>query len=340
MKIAVLDDYGDTIRTLGCFSLLDGHDVTIWTDHVSDEDLLARRLDDVEVLVLIRERTRISASLLERLPQLRLISQRSVYPHIDVEACTRLGVIVSSDLHSETPSYATAELTWTLVLAALRRLPQQVESLRAGRWQSDIGHTARGRCLGVYGYGRLGRAIAGYAHAFGLSVQVLSQSSADRAVADGCAIAPTREVFFETSDIVTLHLRLVPATRGIVTAADLALMKPTALFVNTSRAGLVEPGALADALANGRPGMAAIDVFDDEPLLEPNHPLLTNPNVIATPHIGYVTREEFELQFRDVFEQIVAYANGSPTNVVNPEVLERLGRQSQGSDQTSSWQVG
>jgi D-3-phosphoglycerate dehydrogenase / 2-oxoglutarate reductase len=326
MKIAVLDDYGDTIRTLACYSLLDGHDVTIWTDHVADEDVLAERLHDVEALVLIRERTRIGASLLERLPRLRLISQRSAYPHIDIEACTRLGVVVSSDLHSDTPSYATAELTWTLVMAALRRLPQQVESLRAGRWQSDIGHTARGRCLGIYGYGRIGRAVAGYANAFGLSVQVWSQTSSDRAIADGFSVAPTREAFFETSDIVTLHLRLVPATRGIVTASDLARMKPTALFVNTSRSGLVETGALADALAKGRPGMAAIDVFDDEPLLDPNHPLLNNPNVIATPHIGYVTQEEFELQFRDVFEQIVAYSNGNPVNVVNPEVLDRLGR--------------
>jgi D-3-phosphoglycerate dehydrogenase / 2-oxoglutarate reductase len=326
VKVAVLDDYGDTIRTLACFSLLDGHDVTIWTDHVADEDLLAERLRDVEALVLIRERTPVGASLLERLPDLRLISQRSAYPHIDVDACTRLGVIVSSNLHSDTPSYATAELTWTLVMAALRRLPQQLESLRAGRWQSGIGHTARGRLLGIYGYGRIGRAVAGYAKAFGLSVQVWSQTSSDQAIADGWSVAPTRETFFETSDIVTLHLRLVPATRGIVTAADLARMKPTALFVNTSRAGLVETGALTLALAQGRPGMAAIDVFDDEPVLEPNHPLLTNPNVIATPHIGYVTEEEFELQFRDVFEQIVAYSNGDPTNVVNPEGLDRLGR--------------
>ena len=322
MNISILDDYHDTLRSLPCFSVLAGHDVTIWNDHVQDVDTLAHRLRHTEALVLIRERTRIDAPLLERLPQLRLISQRSVYPHIDIAACTRLGVIVSSSQHADTPSYAAAELTFALILAAMRRIPQQMNALRAGEWQTGVGNTIRGKTLGIYGYGRIGSVVAGYGKAFGLDVQVWARdASRARARDDGYRVASSKAAFFETSDIVSLHMRLVDATRGVVTFDDLARMKPTALLVNTSRAQLIAAGALVAALRNGRPGMAAVDVYEEEPLRDPAHPLLRMENVVCTPHIGYVTREEYEIQFRDIFDQIVAYARGKPINVVNPDVL-------------------
>jgi D-3-phosphoglycerate dehydrogenase len=322
MKISILDDYHDTLRTLQCFSKLAGHDVTIWNDHVQDTDALAERLKDAEVLVLIRERTKIRAPLLERLRNLKLISQRSVYPHIDVDACTRLGVIVSSSQHPGSPSYATAELTWGLVLAAMRQIPQQMAALQAGKWQVGVGSTLRGKTLGIHGYGRIGSVVAGYGRAFGMNVSVWArEASLARARRDGYSAAPSKEAFFEQCDVISLHMRLVEATRGIVTAADLARMKPTALLVNTSRAPLIEPGALENALRAGRPGLAAVDVYEEEPVLDPAHPLLTMDNVVCTPHIGYVSREEYEIQFADIFDQIIAYAAGSPINVVNPEAL-------------------
>jgi len=325
MKIAILDDYFDTLRTLPCFAKLAGHEVTVWNDHVQDVESLAKRLSDAEALVLIRERTQIRTALLERLPRLRLISQRSVYPHIDVETCTRLGIVVSSNQHPGTPSYSTAELTWGLILAAVRAIPQQMASLRAGRWQLAPGATLRGRTLGVFGYGRIGSTVAGYGRAFGMDVLVWArEESRARARADGYEIAPGKEEFFAQCDVLTLHMRLHPTTRGIVTAGDLARMKPTALLVNTSRAPLIEPGALVAALRAGRPGMAAVDVYEEEPLRDPAHPLLTMDNVICTPHIGYVTREEWDLQFTDVFDQILAYDAGSPIEVVNPDVLGRM----------------
>jgi D-3-phosphoglycerate dehydrogenase len=324
MKIAILDDYHDTVRTLRCFSKLSGHDVAVWNDHVQDVDALAARLRDTEVLVLIRERTKIRAPLLERLPKLRLISQRSVYPHIDVDACTRQGVIVSSSQHAGTPSYAAAELTWALVLAAARQVPQQMAALKAGQWQIGVGTTLRGKTLGIYGYGRIGSVVAGYGRAFGLNVLVWArEATLAQARADGYAVAPSKAAFFEQCDVISLHMRLVEATRHIVTAADLARMKPTALLVNTSRAPLIEPDALVNALRAGRPGMAAVDVYEDEPVRDTSHPLLNMPNVVCTPHIGYVTREEYEVQFVDMFDQIIAYAAGSPTNVVNPLVLQK-----------------
>jgi D-3-phosphoglycerate dehydrogenase len=326
MKVSILDDYHDTLRTLDCFAKLSGHDVEVWNDHVQDVDALAERLRDTEALVLIRERTEIRAPLLRRLPKLRLISQRSVYPHIDVDACTELGVVVSSSMHPGTPSYATAELTWALVLGSMRQLPQQVAALKEGKWQSGVGHTLRGKTLGVYGYGRIGSVVAGYGRAFGMNVWVWGRSSSrERARSDGHTSAPSKEAFFAECDVISLHLRLVGATRGIVTAADLARMKPTALLVNTSRAPLIEPGALAAALEKGRPRMAAVDVYEQEPVLDVRHPLLTMESVVCTPHIGYVTRDEYEVQFSDVFDQIMAYAAGTPINVVNPSVLERDG---------------
>jgi D-3-phosphoglycerate dehydrogenase / 2-oxoglutarate reductase len=319
VNITILDDYFDTVRTLPCFSKLDGHRVTIWNDHVEDTATLADRLKDAKVLVLIRERTKIQAPLLERLPGLRLISQRSVYPHIDIEACTRHGVVVSSSQHAGTPSYAAAELTWALTLAAVRQLPQQVAALKGGTWQIGVGITLRHKTLGVFGYGRIGAAVAGYGRAFGMNVLVWSsEGSRQRARQDGYQVAGCKEQLFQDSDVLSLHLRLFPATRGVVTAADLARMKPTALLVNTSRAPLIESGALEQALRAGRPGMAAVDVFEVEPMTDPAHPLLTMSNVICTPHIGYVTNEEYQTQFTDIFDQILAYAAGSPINVVNP----------------------
>jgi D-3-phosphoglycerate dehydrogenase len=328
MKISILDDYFDTLRTLPCFGKLAGHDVTVWNDHVQDTDALAERLHDTEVLVLFRERTQIRAPLLERLLKLKLISQRSVYPHIDVDACTRLGVIVSSSQHAGTPCTAAAELTWALMLDSMRLIPQHVAALKKGQWHIGIGQTLRGKTLGIYGYGRIGAVVAGYARAFGMNVLVWARpETLVKARADGYAAAASKEAFFAGCDIISLHMRLVPATRHIVTAADLARMKPTALLVNTSRAPLIEPGALEKALRHGRPGMAAVDVFEQEPVLDPHHPLLNMDNVVATPHLGYVTADEYELQFTEIFDQITAFAAGSPINVVNPDVLNsrRLG---------------
>ena len=322
MKIAILDDYHDTVRTLPSFAKLTSHDVTIWNDHVQDTDILAERLKDTEALVLIRERTRIPGTLLERLPKLRLISQRSVYPHIDIDACNRLGVIVSSSQHPGTPSYATAEFTWAMVLAAARQIPQQAAALKQGRWQVAIGSSLRGRTLGIFGYGRIGRVVAGYGRAFGMNVLVWARdASLERARADGYTAADSKAAFFRECDVISLHLRLVPDTRGIVTAADLGLMKPTSILVNTSRAPLIDRGALAVALRAGRPGRAAVDVYEEEPLTDPGHELLTLDNAICTPHIGYVTHEEYEVQFTEIFDQILAYAAGDPINVVNPQVI-------------------
>lgn len=324
MKVSILDDYHDTVRGLPCFSKLDGHDVTVWNDHVQDVDALAERLAETEALVLIRERTKIRTPLLERLPKLKLISQRSVYPHIDIDTCTRLGVIVSSSQHPGMPSYATAELTWGLILAAMRRIPHQMASLQAGDWQSGIGSTLRGKTLGIYGYGRIGKVVAGYGVAFGMNILVWArEESRARARDDGYATAASKREFFETCDILSLHMRLYDPTRGIVTADDLGHMKPTALLVNTSRAPLIEIGALEAALAAGRPGMAAVDVYEEEPVRETGHPLLTMDNVVCTPHVGYVTREEYEIQFSDIFDQIVAYQAGAPINVVNPDTVPR-----------------
>jgi D-3-phosphoglycerate dehydrogenase len=324
MRVAILDDYFDTLRTLHCFRLLDRHEVTVFNDHVQDTDQLAERLLAFDALVLIRERTAIREPLLERLPNLRLISQRSVYPHIDVDACTRLGILVCSNLHPGSASVSTAELTWALVLAALRQIPQQMRSLQEGSWQAGVGTELAGKGLGIFGYGRIGRVVAGYATAFGMGVQVWGREpSRQAALADGYLVAESKRAFFSSSDVLTLHMRLVEDTRGIVTAEDLDVMKPTALLVNTSRAALIAPGALLASLKRGRPGFAALDVYETEPVRDRDDPLLSLPNVVCTPHIGYVTREEWELQFTDVFEQINAYEDGRPINAVNPEALER-----------------
>ncbi|MGR3366536.1 MAG: D-2-hydroxyacid dehydrogenase family protein [Sagittula sp.] len=324
MKVHILDDWFDTLRGLPCFRLLDGHDVTVWTDHEPDEAALAARLAEAECVVLFRERTRVTRGLLERLPNLRLISQRGVWPHVDVEACTNRGVLLCSNKGADGANYAAAELTFALILSAMRQLPQQMASVKAGRWQMGVGRTLRGRTLGLYGYGRIGRVVADYARAFGMEVVWwASDEGRDRARSAGEHVADSRAAFFAESDVVSLHLRLTPETRGIVTAEDLAQMSPRSVLVNTSRAGLIAPGALLDGLNAGRPGMAAIDVFDTEPLTDAHDPLLSHPNLIATPHIGFVTEDEFDKQFADIFEQVNAYAAGAPIHMVNPSVFGR-----------------
>ena len=320
MKVHILDDWFDTLKSLPCFKLLADHEVTVWTDHEPDPVALAARVKDAEALVLFRERTKIRRDLLDQLPNLKLISQRSVYPHIDVPACTQNGVLVCSNMHSDTPSYAAAELTLALILASYRQIPQQVSSIRSGAWQMGVGRTLRGRMLGLYGYGRIGKAVASYARGLGMQVQWWSSDEGrNRALVDGEPVAVSRQAFFATSDIISLHVRLKPDTKGIITAADLATMQPRSLIVNTSRSGLIEAGALEAEMSQNRI-YAAVDVFDQEPLRDTNHPLLTHPHVLPTPHIGYVTEDEFDLQFTDIFDQVNAYAGGSPIHIVNPEV--------------------
>lgn len=321
MKVHILDDWFDTLRTLPCFEKLSGHDVTVWTDHEPDPARLAARVAEAEALVLFRERTRIGSDLLERLPNLALISQRGVYPHIDVPACTTTGVMLCSNMHNDAPSYAAAEITLALMLASYRQLPEQVASIRRGDWQSGVGRTLRGRTLGHYGYRRIAKAIAGYAEAMGLRVQWwASEAGRARALADGARVADSRETFFATSDVVSLHVRLKPDTRGIITAHDLAAMAPRSLLINTSRSGLIAPGVLEAEITKDRL-FAAVDVFDTKPLTDTAHPLLTSPNVLPTPHIGYVTEDEFDLQFGDTFDQINTFADGAPIHVINPDVL-------------------
>ncbi|MEP1442910.1 MAG: D-2-hydroxyacid dehydrogenase family protein [Hyphomicrobiales bacterium] len=321
MKITILDDYFDTLRTLPCFEKLAGHDVTVWNDHVQETGSLTARLEDTEALVLFRERTKIQADLLARLPKLKLISQRSGYPHIDVDACTQNDVLLCSNQQKGTPSFAAAELTFGLILAAMRQIPQQMAALQAGTWQIGVGYTLHGKTLGIWSYGRIGEAVAKYGAAFGMNVLVFGgDASCARAKADGFEVAKTREEFFTRSNVVSLHIRLHPETRGIVTDADLALMKRDALLVNTSRAGIIADGALVDALRAGAPGMAAVDVYEKEPVLNGAHPLLSMTNVVCTPHVGYVSHEEYETQFSDIFDQIVAFDAGKPIHMINSEV--------------------
>ena len=322
MKVHILDDWFDTLRGLPCFAKLADHEVTVWTDHEADPVKLAARLQGAEALVLFRERTKVGAELVAALPNLKLISQRSVYPHVDVPACTAHGVLLCSNMHSDTPSYAAAEHTLALILASYRQIPQQMASIKAGQWQSGVGRTLRGRTLGLYGYGRIARAVAAYAKAMGLKVQWWgSEAGRARAAAAGETVAVSREAFFKEADIVSLHVRLKPETRGLITAEDLAQMQPRALFVNTSRSGLVAPGALEAEIAKGQLH-AAVDVFDHEPLLDRENILFTHPNVLATPHIGFMTEDEFKMQFSDIFDQINAYAAGVPTHMINPEAYQ------------------
>ena len=322
MKLAILDDWFDTLRTLPCFDRLAGIDVTVFTDHEPDIDRLAARLAPFDAIVLFRERTAIPRDLIARLPNLKLISQRSVYPHVDVAACTDHGVLLSSNMHAGTPSYAAAEHSFALILAAMRDIPAQMASLHAGTWQMGVGKSLHGRQIGLYGYGRIGRQVAHYARAFGMRVVWwASEAGRARAAADGEEVAASRKAFFATSDVVSLHVRMKPETRGLITADDLAAMGADSLLVNTSRAGLIAVGALKAALDAGRPGKAAIDVFDEEPITWANDPLAAHPRLVATPHIGFVTEDEFEIQFADIFDQVVAWRDGAPINMINPEAV-------------------
>lgn len=309
MNIVIPDDYQDCLRDLDAFAKLAGHQVTIYNDTVTEEDALVERFKEADALVLIRERTPITASLLARLPKLKLISQTGGgAAHVDMAACRAHGVMVLAGTGSP---YAAAELTWGLVLSAMRRIPDEVANLKAGRWQRTLGMGLKGRTLGVFGYGKIGQLVARYGQAFEMNVLVWGrEGTRQRAAEAGLEVATSQEAFFERSDVLSLHLRLNPETRGIVTAANLASMKPTAVLVNTSRAPLIEAGALEAALKAGRPGMAAVDVFDEEPVIE--HPLLALPNFLATPHLGYVEKGSYELYFGDAFENVLAFEAGTP----------------------------
>lgn len=320
MHIIIPDDYQNAVRTLDCFDKLAGHTSTIYNDTVKDLDTLAARLEPADALVLIRERTHIPAGLLARLPRLKLIVQTGRgTTHIDVPACTRHGVVVTAGTGS---AHATAELTWGLILAATRFIPQEAARLKAGQWQSRFGRGLYGRTLGVWGYGNIGKRVAGYGRAFGMCVIIWGRDgSFTHARADGLAPAPDKATFLREADVLSLHVKLTPETRGLITRADFALMKPNALFVNTSRAELIEPGALVGALRSGRPGFAAVDVYEEEPVLGGNHPLLALDNVVCTPHLGYVEKDSYEGYFGQAFDQVVAFAAGKPVGVVNPEVF-------------------
>jgi D-3-phosphoglycerate dehydrogenase len=325
MKIAILDDYQNATAQLGCFDLLLGHQVKVFNSTTRGLGQLAIRLAPFDALVLIRERTALNRALLAKLPNLKLISQTGkLAGHVDVTAATEMGIAIAEGVGSPT---APAELTWALIMASARKIVPYATNLKDGLWQTasinpqlnGLGVVLKGRTLAIWGYGKIGQLIAGYGRAFGMRVVVWgSQTSRDKAVADGYAAAASREAFFEQADVLTLHLRLHPDTRGIVTAADLARMKPSALFVNTSRAELVEPEALQQALVKGRPGYAALDVFESEPLAA-DAPLLRIPTVLATPHLGYVEQDSYELYFRHAFQNIVDFATGTCDKINNPE---------------------
>lgn len=325
MKIAILDDYQDAVRELDCFELLDGHEVRVFNNSVKGVGQLVARLAPFDAIVLIRERTAFNRALLEKLPKLKLISQTGkVSGHIDVAAATELGIAIAEGVGSPT---APAELAWALIMAAQRKIVPYARHLKEGLWQTvstsqpfnTVGTVLKGRTLAIWGYGKIGQLIAGYARAFGMDVLVWgSERSRAAAVADGWQASPSREAFFEQADVLTLHLRLADATRGIVTAGDLARMKPTALLVNTSRAELVAEGALEAALREGRPGAAALDVFENEPL-PADSVLLKMPHVLATPHLGYVEKDSYELYFSHAFRNLVDFANGECRTVLNPD---------------------
>ncbi len=331
MNVIILDDYQDAVRKLPCASLMESLNAKVFTNSVKGVGQLAVRLRDADVLVPIRERTHFPRALLEKLPKLRLIAQTGrVGSHIDVEACTRLGIAVAEGVGSPV---APAELTWALIMAAMRRLPQYIGNLKHGAWQQSglkaagmpanfgLGMVLRGRTLGIWGYGKIGRLVAGYGRAFGMRVVVWGrETSRAQAAADGLETVADQASLFEISDVLSVHLRLNDQTRGLIGAEDLARMKPTALFVNTSRAELLREGALVSALNRGRPGMAAVDVFETEPILQ-GHPLLRLENAVCSPHLGYVELDSYEMYFRAAFENVVNYVRGEPTNIVNPQAL-------------------
>ena len=323
MKLAIIDDWSDALRTLPCFAKLDGLDVAVFNDHVDDPAARADQLAAFDAVILIRERSRITRRFLESLPNLKLISQFGKYPHIDIDACSDHGVLVCSGKRPHATSHAAAEHSWALIMSAMKNIPGQMQNLQNGKWQQGVGKGLFGRRLGLYGYGRIAKRVAEYAEAFGMQVEWWgSADGRARAQADGRRVAKDRAGFFAENDIVSLHVRLTPETRGIITAADLAQMKQDALLVNTSRSALLGPDVLLQALDAGRPGAAAIDVFDEEPIFWRDDKLACHRRVIATPHIGFVTEEELEMQFSEVFDQVVAWYKGAPINMVNPEVWQ------------------
>lgn len=319
MNMTILDDYQDVVRTLPCFAALGARPVTIFNDPAANSQSLVDRLQDTEALLLFRERTAITRAIIERLPRLRLISLVGPVPHVDLQACHERGITVCSLRATATPSYPTAELAWGLILAAWRRIPQEMAHLKAGGWQSPqaVGTTLHGRTLGIYGYGRIGALVAGYGRAFGMRVIAWGRAgSLARASSDGVEPAASEEAFFRDADVLSLHLALNDSTRGLIRREHLALMKPTSLFVNTSRAQLVAPHALFEALQQGCPGAAAVDVYEHEPVVDAEDPLLSLPNVVATPHLGYLAREGLERMFATMIGQVEAFERGQPVNVV------------------------
>jgi len=334
MNIIILDDYQDAVRKLRCASKLEPLNAKVFTNTVKGIGQLSVRLRDADVLVLIRERTQFPRQLLEKLPKPKLISQTGrIGSHIDIDACTRQGIAVAEGVGSPV---APAELTWALIMASMRRLPQYIGNLKHGAWQQSglkaagmlpnfgVGMVLRGKTLGIWGYGKIGQMVAGFGRAFGMQVLVWgSEASRAKAVADGYQGADSREAFFETCDVLSLHLRLNDDTRGMISLEDLSRMKPAALFVNTSRAELLQENALVSALNRGRPGMAAVDVFESEPILQ-GHPLLRLENAVCTPHIGYVEQDSYELYFNAAFDNVVNFVNGTPSNIVNPDALKVL----------------
>jgi D-3-phosphoglycerate dehydrogenase len=321
VKIAILDDYQHVVASLDCYRLLQNQDVTILHHSEPDTAALAKQLTGVEALVLTRERTAITDALLPLLPALRLISQTGkISNHLDLAACTRHGVAVAEGVGLP---IAPAELTWALLMNVLRQIPQAIAGMQKGEWQTNLGTTVYGKTIGIWGYGKIGKRIAGYARAFGAEVLVWgSETSRQQAIADGHRSADSKTSFFKQADVVSLHLRLTESTNGIVTAADLACMKPNAALINTARAELIAPGALLTALQNGRPGFAGMDVYEQEPVYDIHYPLLQMPNVVCTPHLGYVEQNSYELYFGKAFDNVLQFIAGQPQNIANPEVLK------------------
>lgn len=320
MKTAILDDYQNIINKLDCYSLLDGLDVLILNETEKNIDKLSESLKDVEILVLTRERTIINEDLLSKLPKLKLISQTGkISNHLDLKACTRHKVAVAEGIGSP---IAPSELAWALIMNSTRQIPRAIEGMKNGKWQVNIGSTIYGKTLGIWGYGKIGRRIASYAKVFGAKVMIWgSEKSRENAVNDGFEMAETKEYFFKNADIISLHLRLNENTSGMIKETDLNLMKPSSILINTSRAELIEEGALLKCLKKGRPGFAGIDVYEDEPIYDVNYELLKMSNVVCTPHIGYVERNSYEIYFGKAFENVVNFITRNPTNIVNPEII-------------------
>lgn len=323
MKVVILDDYGDAFRQLDCYKRLGEHEVVIYNDTETDPARLAGRLTDADAVVLTQARSAFPRTVIERLPKLKLISLTGKNSrHVDVEACTHHGIAIAA--RGAGKPNAPAELAWALILGSLRNLPEEVERMKSGRWQGSVGRGLSGKTLGIYAYGRIGSIVAGVGRAFGMRVVCWGrEGSTARARADGFEVAQNREAFFAGADVLSLHLPMNEATRGIVTAQDLALMQPTALLVNVSRARLMAEGALVEALRKGRPGFAAVDVYEHEPVLDPDHPLVRMPNALCTPHLGYVEWSTLDAYYSAAVDNILAYAAGKPASIVNPDALRK-----------------